>query len=105
MLRDLPVKSSSDQGTHSSKDGRPSAHSDDETSLVLHSDHFGVIEVRVLLVLIVHQIGSEALNGVVDSVDASVSAHPLHEVLGPVLVAMASVGMEFVVFNDLESLL
>jgi len=60
--------------------------------------------VFVLLVLVDNQEGGEALHGVVDSVHAEVSASLLHEVHGPVLVAVTSVG-EFVVLDHLESLL
>lgn len=58
----------------------------------------------VLLVLVDHQEGGEALHSVVDSVHAEVSAGLFHEVHGPVLVAVASIS-EFVVLDHLKSLL
>ena len=64
----------------------------------------GLVEVFVLLVLVVDKVGSEGFHAVVQSIAAEVLAGRTHEVLGPVLVSVASVG-EFVVLDHLESVL
>jgi hypothetical protein len=72
--------------------------------LLVDGHESGLVEVLVLLVFVVNEVGSEGFHAVVQSVATEVLAGLLHEVLGPVLVSVASVG-EFVVLDHLKSVL
>ena len=96
MLRDFDFtflhSNLSDQGADSEEDGRARGHLEGEVGLLVHGHESGLVEVLVLLVFIVNQVGGESFHSVVDSVAANVLAGLLHEVLGPVLVPVTSVG-------------
>jgi len=106
MLRDCTILRSdrSDQGAHSEKEGGGRCHLENEVRLLVNRHERRLLQVLELLVLVVHQVSSESLHSVVDSVAADVLASLLHEVLRPVLVPVASVG-ELVVLNHLNSML
>jgi hypothetical protein len=106
MLRDCTILRSdrSDQRAHSEKEAGGGGHLEHEVRLLMDSHESRLLQVSVLLVFVVHQVSSECLHGVVDSVAADVLASLLHEVLRPVLVPVASAG-ELVMLNHLDSVL